>query len=98
MQPLDQYPPTKYWEIVTRQCPMAAETYIDLWQQKDEQNIVLIEDKEIVYVFGFPKVRFYRDLMRLSKQGLIAVKRLKIENKKVLRIELTGWDDAFDED
>jgi hypothetical protein len=95
---LEQYPPVKYWEIVSRQCCTAVETYLDLWAHKDEQNIVLIEDKEIVYSFGFPKVKFYRDILRLAKQGLVSIKYLKKEKCRFLRIELTGWDDDFGDD
>jgi hypothetical protein len=98
MQSLDQYPPLKYWEIATRQCPSSAETYLDLWLEKDEQNIVLIEDKEIVFTFGMPKVRFYRDVLRLKKQALVSVKRIRKDDERFVRIELTGWDDEFGND
>jgi hypothetical protein len=99
MQQLGQYPPPQYWEIATRQCAVSAETYLDLWPKQNEQNIVLIEDKEIVYTFGCPKIRFYRDILKLSRQGLITVKRIKDkENQKFLRIEMTGWDDEANYD
>jgi transcription initiation factor IIE alpha subunit len=98
MQTNTQQPPFPYLELAIRNCAGAAETYIDLWKLRDEKNIVLIDDEDICDIMNIRKAKFYDDLRKLVKQKLVSIKQKKNQESNFLRIEMTGWDDEYEND
>jgi len=90
---LSEYPPYAYLKQAANHCPKAISTYLELWSSKNDKFTCSISKEDIPIQF-LSLVKFKHDLNLLLKEGLLSYQ----EKKGNFFIELTAWDDNFDED
>lgn len=83
-----ELPPAGYLMQVLYHSPRSALTYIELWRNKNDDNMVIVGKKESEKKFLINRIRFQNDLMVLAREGLISVR----ETVPEYEIELTGFD------
>jgi len=86
-------PPKLYLKQVANHCPKAMSTYLDIWDKKNKQNQLHVYKEDLKSDFLTSLTKFRNDLLHLVKEGLISMK----ETKKVIHVDITGWDNDFDE-
>ncbi len=81
-------PPYNYLLQVLEHCPKAGALYLNLWKDKDKNNIVNIDKKTVREDYLSSLSKFRHDVLMLVKEGLASVD----ESPGQMIIELTGWD------
>lgn len=81
--------PTGYLLEIARHCPRALETYIRLWEDKNDQDTIVVHEDEIESKYFKSKRPFQTDLRLLSREGLISV----IEKPNSYEIEMLNWEE-----
>jgi len=84
-----QTPPQAYLKIIAKQCPKALDTYLQLWEQMDQDCKVYAPYADINDLFLTSRAKFKHDLILLSSSMLLSY--VFIIDKYV--IELVGWDE-----
>lgn len=88
-----QLPPALYLLQTLDHCPKASRTYCRLWEYKDKNDLITVPKKDVKILFLSKVDKFEKDLLELTKEGLIS---FNLE-EKIYHIELTGFDaDAFE--
>ena len=86
------YPPYLYLAQVAEHCPKAISTYLALWRTANKECKVRVYKDEVRTEFLISLSKFRHDLLLLVKEALVSVE----ETKKVINIELVGWDEDGD--
>lgn len=91
--------PEFYLFTIADHCPKALYTYIWLWKDKDEDNRVVISEKDAEVKYMISSTIFKNSLKAINKEGLLSYrdfssKRLGPFNEyeRIYEIELVGWD------
>lgn len=82
-------PPMPYLLSLAQHQPLAIETYLLLWQKKDNKSIVRVPKLELKSEFLMPKQRFTNSLRGLVKEGLASVE----ETNSQYIVELIDWEE-----
>lgn len=90
---LNLCPPIGYLQIAADHCPKAVSTYLFLWKNQNENSFFSVS-KENARVQFLSLTKFKNDLNLLLKEGLISYQ----EKNGNFFIELTAWDEDFEED
>jgi hypothetical protein len=84
----NQFPPYIYLAQVIEHCALSASTYLQLWREKDKDNVVHIYKKDVYVQFLKRPYKFKNDLINLVKEGLISID----ETPKKYVIELVDYE------
>ncbi len=80
-------PPKMYLKLAAKHCPKSISVYMDLWDKKNENNIVSVAKEEVYSNFIISYTKFMNRARELSDEGLVTL--LPIKDKIV--IEVTDW-------
>lgn len=68
-----ELPPYQYLLQVLNNHPLAAATYVEVWRQKNKENKISIDKREIRNKFLVAPTKFRNDLYQLVREGLLNV-------------------------
>jgi hypothetical protein len=92
-------PPFPFIEQLSKSSHVAISTYIDLWRRQDKENNVYIFRDEIGKILSIPKTKFYYDILKLAKEGVLHWdERPEGLERTLITISLTPWSADFDYD
>ncbi len=81
------FPPYILVVLVVNHIPKAASTYLHLWKNKDNNNSVAVNMRNIRKEHCISPAKFNHDVLLLEREGIVHV-RYSHKNKDIMHIEM----------
>ena len=88
---LEKFPPHPYIEQLSNHAHACIKTYYKLWKERDEKNIVYIDQTTVPTRFNLHTQKFQRDIIDLCEEKLCNWRKTKKKGRYYYQIELVGW-------